>query len=341
MNIMKMNLKTYFTLAAATILAAGCAVEEDTASNRDEQTYLDAWLHVHYPDADYSGNGIYILEDTPGEGDVLGTSGYAFVTYTITDLEGNISATSDENTAKRLGGSFYNKSYYYGANVWPIASQYKGVMDMLSTMQVGGERTALVPRWLITYRYFDTPEEYIENITDGSHTIYNIKVWDRTDDITQWELDSLKSFSNLYLGGIDATSDGFYYKQLTAPKTEVDLHKDTTLYINYTGRLLNGQVFDTTIEDTAKVHNIHSTSATYSPVSITMSDEMESITMGDDASSIITGFAQTLWQMSGPMEKGVGMFYSNLGYGSSGSGSTIPAYAPLIFEIELVENPED
>ena len=68
-------------------------------------------------------------------------------------------------------------------------------------------------------------------------------------------------------------------------------------------------------------------------------EEYSNITMGSDKSTIIEGFALTLWQMRA-MEKGVGVFYSNLGYNYSGSGSSIPGYAPLIFEIELVEKPE-
>ena len=62
--------------------------------------------------------------------------------------------------------------------------------------------------------------------------------------------------------------------------------------------------------------------------------------MGSDKSSMISGFAKTLWDMKA-MEKGVGVFYSILGYGYSGSGSSIPAYAPLVFEIELVAKPEE
>ena len=37
-------------------------------------------------------------------------------------------------------------------------------------------------------------------------------------------------------------------------------------------------------------------------------------------------------------EKGIGIFYSPLGYGHSGSGTSIPSYAPLIFEIEIVKS---
>ena len=62
--------------------------------------------------------------------------------------------------------------------------------------------------------------------------------------------------------------------------------------------------------------------------------------LGSDKSSMISGFAKTLWQMK-DMEKGVGVFYSNLGYSYSGSGASIPGYSPLIFEIELVAKPEE
>ena len=40
-------------------------------------------------------------------------------------------------------------------------------------------------------------------------------------------------------------------------------------------------------------------------------------------------------------EKGVGIFYSALGYGSSGSGNAIPGFSPLMFEIEVVDKPAE
>ena len=72
---------------------------------------------------------------------------------------------------------------------------------------------------------------------------------------------------------------------------------------------------------------------------INWGEKYEDITMSSSKSSIIGGCGLTLWQMRA-MEKGVGVFYSNYGYGNSGSGSSIPGYAPLIFEIELVAKPK-
>ena len=72
----------------------------------------------------------------------------------------------------------------------------------------------------------------------------------------------------------------------------------------------------------------------------TMSEKADVITL--DGSTVISGFAKTLKQM-GKLRSGskaIGMFYSELGYGYSGS-SSIPGYAPLIFEIEFVDKPEE
>ena len=60
--------------------------------------------------------------------------------------------------------------------------------------------------------------------------------------------------------------------------------------------------------------------------------------MTSSKSDMIPGFAMTLWQMRAH-EKGIGVFYSPLGYGYNGSGASIPSYSPLIFEIEIVDKP--
>ena len=121
------------------------------------------------------------------------------------------------------------------------------------------------------------------------------------------------------------------------PVTCLNFTLCSTIYINYTGKLLNGQVFDTTNERLAKDMGIWSSTRNYAPVSIKWGEDYSDITLS--GSTVITGFALTLWQMRA-FESGVGVFTSDYGYGVSGSGHSIPPYAPLIFEIEIVAKPE-
>ena len=135
---------------------------------------------------------------------------------------------------------------------------------------------------------------------------------------------------------------GLYYiteKYSDAPDSTYN--DESKIYFNYTGRLLNGTVFDTSIERVAKDAGIYNASKTYGPTYITWYAEgYKNTTMGSDASSTIDGFAYALYNMK-PHEKGKVIFHSLRGYSYSGSGSTIPAYSPLIFELELVDNPDE
>lgn len=341
---MNTSMRKFIRLALAAgipvLMTAGCAKEREAGANEDEKLYFDAWMAVHHPDAVPSGNGIYILDDREGDGESVDGANYLFVTYTTTDLDGNITATSDITKAQQLGT--YEKAYYYGPNVWTVIydNLYVGVADMISGMKIGGTRTAVIPSWLMTYERQDSPEKYLEKSSGNSSTIYTVKIIDKTDDIIQWQIDSLEKFTEKYLEGVDSTFYGFYYKQLTEPTDTNAFSSDTTIYINYTGRLLNGQVFDTTIEDTAKMYNIWSSSNTYKPVEITWAESKDDITMSvdDESTNMISGFTSLLWEMRNK-ERAVGVFYSSLGYGSS-STSMMPAYAPLLFDIEITEAEE-
>ena len=326
-------------ISAAALLPQGCAVEKEAPANEAAKRYFDAWMAVNYPGLQPSGNGIYIIEDIEGDGEPAGNANYVFVTYTVKDLDGNVTSTSDIEMAKQLGT--YNKSYYYGPNVWTNSTYgiHAGVEDMISGMKIGGTRTAVIPSWLRTYSRYENPSDYLDNATSESDAIYKVHVSDTTDDIIRWQIDSLERFSDKYLGGIDSTSYGFYYKQLKEPVDTNSFASDTTIYINYTGRLLNGQVFDTTIADTAKVYNIWDSSKSYEPVEVTWAESHDQITMGSSGSGVISGFSLTLWKMRNK-EKAVGVFYSGYGYGSSSSNNMIPAFSPLMFEIEITEKAE-
>ena len=94
--------------------------------------------------------------------------------------------------------------------------------------------------------------------------------------------------------------------------------------INYTGSLLDGTMFDSSVESDAKRGNIYTSERTYEPLSYTVG-QMGLIKGWEDG---INGQPEgSILQLIIP---------SALGYGSRGAGEMIPPYAPLVFDIEIV-----
>ena len=338
----------------AAVMLAGCAKETSTDSATAAKRYFESWKEVNYPDAERIGNGVYILEDTPGEGETadIDTKPYIFVDFTITDLEGNVASTTYESVAKRVGT--FDNGYRYGERIWYVSDGYSGVYagveEMIRGMKVGGTRKAAIPFWLCTTDRYDSESKYLKKNSSGSNYIYTVTLNDLTEDIYEYEGHLLDLYSKENLEGADSTyiagdeelqKFGFYFVSRGIEREEdltYTMPDDTTLYLNYTGKFLDGKVFDTTIANTAKDAGIYNPKKSYSPVKVTRSAQYTDITMGD-SSDIISGFKAGIYLMH-PMEKAVTAFYSALGYDYSGSGMTIPPYTPLVFELELVAEPE-
>ena len=347
----------YIIIAAA---IAACAKASTESANEANKRHLDAWISIKYPGLtpQWKGqedpDGLYVIpsETKAGTGVEVTNNGYAIVTYTTTDLEGNITAYTDAETALQMGT--YDSTYYYGPEVWLTKDSTipAGVQDAIVGMKAGGSKKIIVPSWLMTYSTYSSAKEYLNTSSTYANTIYSFTVEDFTEDINEWQIEKIKGRINEYYGGIESFNQdirldttGFYFKSLEQQNAEpVAFKSDTTIYINYTGRLLNGRMFDTNVERTAKDNGLYSEGRTYGPVKIQWGESVSDITM--NGSSVVSGFAMALWNLndlgdSGKMDKGIGIFYSPLGYGTSSSGYSIPAYAPLVFEIEIVPAPEE
>ena len=377
------------------LAAYGCAREAGLEPNENEKLYFDAWMQVHYPQAEKSGLGIYVIPEFEKENggelcEPVADSQYVYVNYTARTLDGKITETTAADTAKMLG-TYDPYGTYYGPVVLTRSAGYlyAGVNEIFSGMSSGSSRRAVIPGWLMTYRWYGSEQEFIDN-ESGTNTIYDLSVVDPIDDIEKWQIDSIGRFLSggyashdfgymssekikeyLSINNISSAQDssdlyGFYFIEIEhgeelepaedddddSKDTEEDGYdwtkshfyttggsNDTTIYINYVGRLLNGKVFDTNIQRVAQDNGL--SGGTYEPVAIQWGDSYTELKMGSDdsSSSMITGFSLTLWRMH-PFGKALGIFYSNFGYGYSGSGTAIPAYSPLMFEIEIVEKPE-
>jgi FKBP-type peptidyl-prolyl cis-trans isomerase 2 len=323
----------------AAVLAASCSKNTGEGANVAIKRQFDAWRAIHYPNA-VEKDGIYIIEDTPGTGlewnkNLLVT----FMTYTLRSLDGTVSSNSDEQWAKQLG--LWDQTYYYGPQVVVTGegSSYAGLDAMLDGMRQGGTRTAIIPTWMMTKDRHDSVDGYLETETDISSMIYTVTFLEQTENLMEYELQQMRKYSVFNLGVADTLSTAaVFFKSFTEFAGEPsEMPNDTTVYIDYIGRRISdGQVFDTTIADTAKFYHIYDPSKSYAPVSVSWAEEATEIKMSE--SSVINGFAYGLKAMH-PEEKAAFVFGYNLGYGSSGSGNLIPAYAALRFDVEMVPAP--
>lgn len=330
---------------ALAVFAGSCARVQSTGVNDAAKRYFDAWVSLHYPNAPQTPMGSRILADSEGTGSLVGsadTHPFVYCRYLVTDLDGNISSYTDEATAKQLGT--YSESSYYGPTiVWRSAGYLSaGVSEMFETMRVGGTRTVAVPGWLTSTSstdYYDTAEEYLKNVSGNAPAICTFSVEEAITDIVAWEIDSLSRYMTRHYPGVDSTAYGYYYIRTAEPLDTSAFTGGNSVYVNYTGRLLNGQVFDSTIEDTTKRYRLYVEGKTYEPSELTWPNEGELVTFASGGSAI-SGFEKCVHEMRAG-EKGICIFYSGLGYGISGGGTAIPAVSPLIFEVHMLGENSD
>ena len=338
------GMKLRYIIMAVSILALGsCAKEKAAGLNDDAKRYFDAWISQNHPTATKTPLGAYILSETPGSGISSGDSLFIRINYTTYTLDGSLTATTDEKKARQVG--IYDKATYFGPVVAyrgeDLDNLPAGVEEAISTMKVGGRRTLVVPGWLSAAERYDSEEKYVQNCS-GTDYIYELQLVEVFNDADRWERDSLLRFiaANYPAAVEDTTYSGFFYIKTKAGEDR-EFPSDTTIYINYTGRLLDGKVFDTTLKDTAKVWGLYSSSKDYAQTRVNWKNDSEdftAITRGEDETETIPGFSYALSLMH-PGEAGKCFFISKYGYSASGSGSSIPGYSPLCFELETTEAP--
>ena len=109
----------------------------------------------------------------------------------------------------------------------------------------------------------------------------------------------------------EPTESGLYYVKISDGNGEKPA-LGSNVKVHYTGKLLNGEVFDSSIE------------------------RGEPIDIPIGVGRVIPGWDEGIMMMS-KGEKGILYIPYNLGYGERGAGGVIPPFANLIFEVELVD----
>jgi FKBP-type peptidyl-prolyl cis-trans isomerase FkpA len=120
------------------------------------------------------------------------------------------------------------------------------------------------------------------------------------------------------------TASGLKYV-ITQPSIKKKPLTGDTLMVNYTGRTLDGKVFDSSIESEAKKAGLQQGDRKYEPIEVILG-----------TSPVIQGWTEGLLLLN-EGAKAKFIIPSNLGYGAEGAGSDIPPYSTLVFDVELVK----
>ena len=332
--------------AAVAAVSSGCAQQVTESTGAQAKEYLDLFMSTEYPTITPDKWGMYILSDTPGTGAERDKeASFAYLRCTIRSFGGDILSSTEEDIEKQLDQDSYKSYNYYGPRYFNVAESkgYAGLEYLLEGMKVGGKRMAIIPAWLVTTSRFGTMKEYLDACTSSTHLIYEITFEGQCQDISVQEITELREYVTAHYGEsqesttykTDQAGGTFYFvSDTTSFKEEDKRADDATLDLIYTGRRLDGQAFDTNSQEVALKEGLYVKEKTYGPSSVKFSNEYSSISM-DGTSSLIEGFKAGLYKMHWAGQKAIVLFVSDLGYSSTGSGSVIPPYSPLIFELEL------
>lgn len=336
------------------ILLTGCVTTNTASTGEQAQDYLELWMQKwnsdNGKDVKPTDLGIYILDDVPGPAaeDLWSADNlYCYAEVTIRSLDGKISSSDSEDIAKQLGT--YSVTTYYGPKVFMVGEgiSYAGVDEALKGMRLGGERTVVVPSWLLTTSRYSSLEKYLAACTSSSHLIYTIALREQFTDVTEWEKGKIREYVKTFYPGATPTvmpgseegaeADGtFWFISDVSGFSEEDKRSESELdlSVNYTGSRLDGTVFDTSVKQTAVDNDIYNASGSYTPLSLAYSTTWSDIKV-NNSTSFVDGFKAGLSLMWWSGQKATVIFASKHGY-SSTSKSAIPAYSPLVFELELV-----
>ncbi|MCC8087909.1 MAG: FKBP-type peptidyl-prolyl cis-trans isomerase [Rikenellaceae bacterium] len=323
-----------------------CAKEksEDNSENKYQSFLL--WMNKYHPDVEMLYDGVFLEWLERGPGEVKLYEGYWIkIDYTGRTLDGSIYVTRDKSTAQKLG--IFSTSNYYAPEYLPFfpgtieaeyyastANMAKGQAEVLKLMSEGDS--------VRLYLYADQayPDGYSlmsgyavtsSSVSINSSVIIDMKLSQVVPDPLILEKEMLGVFviDSLGMDLEDYTEEGLYIKKtLEVPDSDYPTEEEL-VSIYYTGRLLDGFIFDTNDKYEALANGTYDPSEEYSYYEFYPNEDAD----------VIEGMRTAILNMRYG-EKARVVFLSKFGYGESGGGAAIPPYSPLVFDIHLL-GPDD
>jgi FKBP-type peptidyl-prolyl cis-trans isomerase len=240
---------------------------------------------------EYQGTGIYYQVVTPGTGQEVQYSDRIPALITMRSLDGKYVSVDTFSIANR----YYNFLGYY--NPEPIRI---GVKEVLK--KSNGTIRMIIPSRLAFGRNGSG------SIPGNASLDITVRALDISKLVEYEDFTIKKYLESNSLTGFTKTTTGLYYK-IGQPGTGSPITTDSTIVANYTGKLLNGTIFDRAVAGSEATFTLN---------------------------SLVKG-----WRQGVPLIKQGGSIRlivpSSLGYGLDGSSPAIPAFSVLDFDITVTD----
>ncbi|MEA5426889.1 FKBP-type peptidyl-prolyl cis-trans isomerase [Arcicella lustrica] len=293
--MMKFKLLNLLVFGAVVSLLSSClssVVLEENVIDQQNETQIQQYISSKGLTMQKAGNGVYYTitqSNASGRQMLLGDT--IRLHYVISRLDGVKIDSSSVLTKKPF--TFYHN----GANT-------NIFLKFLSLLHEGEKGTFILPSRLVGGGVA------FPNLAANQPVRCDISYFYTFGE--EADIDHYIAKNNITV--TEKTTEGVRY--IKTRDGSADLIAGKVAKIKYTGKFLNGEIFDTNLNKTDSL----------------------SLTVGSTAASFVTGFMVGANKMK-LGEKATIIFRSALGYGATGDsrdGGKIPPYTPLIFELEIV-----
>jgi FKBP-type peptidyl-prolyl cis-trans isomerase len=294
-----------FGFMAAVFLTA--CIKDDTQELKDqEMKLLQQYIDRNNITAVPTASGLYFIPITEGTGISPDFGTWIEIYYTGELLDGTVFSTSFEETAE--SNSIHDEDFLYGPTRLQLGYiGISGLNEGIQLMKVGGKAKFILPSSIAMGGNASGV------VPAYSTLIYTVELLEAFDDPEKheqekiWEYLKQASFEN-----VDSTESGMYYIMESAGTGEL-FADGNHVNVWYTGKFLDGRVFDSNIGEKAYPFTV--------PGSYNIAGWQEGIKLMRNG------------------EKGTFIIPYNLGYGEQGRYDgfgrvLIPPYMTLVFEME-------
>jgi FKBP-type peptidyl-prolyl cis-trans isomerase len=325
-------------IASLLLIGLGSCEKEVDERESDELLRLQAFLSLNYPGLEPTSSGLYCIIYDEGTGNKPVKGNYILFDYSASNLNGDVFETTSKSVAfnNDILVSKFRYAPQYMEYKSDVKKMIKGLIEGLSYLGEGGKARFIMPSSLAfgSTRY--------KGQHPYSSVIFDVELHRVIVDTEAYEQELIDEYLATYYPNLvieDILKDGVYILEVIQ-ETPDSLKEDDdeaeeedpgpqpiedgdVVELYYTGRLVDNWVFDTNIISVAQENNIFETNRVYNTIKITIG-----------STGYIEGFSIALKNLTTKTKAKV-LIPSKYAYSKAGT-ETIPPYAPLIFELDIL-----